>query len=603
MIFFKKLLSLFDKREKPKVFLLMVMIFLGACLEIMGIGLVLPFISLISDPSLIDRYTAFSHLKNLTGDLPYNSMLTLLGLILLLFYLAKNLYMANLFLIQNRFIYKKMHALSLTLFGSYLSAPYVFHLRRNSSELQRNINISVLQVFNVLFIYTLYLISDALVLLAIFSLLIFIDPLTTIIAGFVVLLAAGIFFKVIRNKIHTLGELDHHNVGQMIKWVNQGLASIKETKILGNEEFFLNAYSKYCGEYVRSRRFTATVQEMPRLFLETLAVVGMLTIILLFLIQGRDIQSVIPLIALFAVAAFRMIPSTNRIIRSMTVIRQYTPALDVVVKDLEIGESGPREHSISPGAPGETGQGEGLSFKNEIVLDGIHYRYPDTQEDVLHSISLKIRRGQSVAFVGSSGSGKTTIVDIILGLLTPTGGNLLADGYDIQGDLRGWQSLFGYIPQSIYLMDDTIRRNIAFGVQDSVIDEEAVWKALCSAQLDEFIQNLPDGLDTLVGEAGVRLSGGQRQRIGIARALYHEPEVLILDEATSSLDNETEQAVSDAINHLSGEKTIIIIAHRLSTVEHCERLFFLKDGRLADSGTFSHLISSSSEFQAMAGQK
>ena len=601
MIPLKKLFSLFDRVEKPKVFLLIGMIFLGACLEIVGIGLVLPFISLISDPSIIDKFTAFSLLKTLTGNLPFNSMLILLGLILLMFYLAKNLYMANLFLIQNRFIYKKMHALSLSLFSSYLNAPYVFHLKRNSSELQRNINISVLQVFNHLFIYTLYLISDTLVLLAILSLLIFIDPLATMIGGFVVIFTAAIFFKVIRNKVHTLGELDHHNVGQMIKWVNQGLASIKETKILGNEGFFLNAYNRHCGEYVRSRRFIATVQEMPRLFLETLAVVGMLTIILLFLVQGRDIQSVIPLIALFAVAAFRMIPSTNRIIRSMTVIRQYTPALDVVLKDLEIGESGLREHSTSPGRPAETEQGKGLSFKNEIVLDGINYRYPETQEDVLHGISLKIRRGQSVAFVGPSGAGKTTVVDIILGLLMLEEGEVRVDGKHIRENMRGWQRLFGYIPQSIYLIDDTIRRNVAFGVEDCLLDDEAVWKALRSAQLDEFIKNLPEGLDTHVGESGVRLSGGQRQRIGIARALYHEPEILVLDEATSSLDNETEQAVSDAIRLLSGEKTIIIIAHRLSTVENCDQLFFFKEGSLEGTGDFSHLINTSSDFRAMAG--
>lgn len=601
MIPFKKLLSLLERGERLQVFLLMLMMFLGACLETIGIGLVLPFISLISDRSLIDKYAAFSHLKKLTGDLPYNNMLILLGLILLLFYFAKNAYLANLFLTQNRFIYKKMHAISLRLFGSYLNAPYVFHLRRNSSELQRNINISVLQVFNVLFTYTLYLISDALVLLTILSLLIFIDPLTTMIAGSVVILASAIFFKVIRNKVHTLGELEHHNVGQMIKWVNQGLASLKETKILGNEKFFLNAYDRYCGEYARSKRFIATVQELPRLFLETLAVVGMLTIILLFLIQGRDIQSVIPLIALFAVAAFRMIPATNRIIRSMTVIKQHTPSLDAVLKDLEISENGPEGYSTPAGQPGEAGQGDMPSFEKKIVLDGIHYHYPGTQEDVLRGISLEIRRGQSVAFVGSSGSGKTTIVDIILGLLTPTEGEILVDGYDIRENMRGWQRLFGYIPQSIYLMDDTIRRNIAFGVQDSVIDNEAVWKALCSAQLEDFIKTLPDGLDTLVGESGVRLSGGQRQRIGIARALYHEPGILVLDEATSSLDSETEHAVSDAISRLSGEKTIIIIAHRLSTVEHCDRLFFLKEGSLEDTGDFPHLINSSREFRTMAG--
>ena len=579
------------------------MIFFGACLETVGIGLVLPFISLISDPSLAEKYAIFIHLKKITGNIPYNNLLILLGLALLLFYVAKNAYIANLLLIQNRFIFRKMLTLSQDLLGSYMSAPYVFHLRRNSSELQRNITTSMLQVFNVLFTYTLYMISDSLVLLTILALLIFVDPLTTIIAGSVVIFGSAMFFKVTKNKVHTLGKLEHHNVGQMIKWVNQGLASIKETKILGSEDFFLDKYGRYCGEYIRSRRFTATVQELPRLFLETLAVGGMLTIILLFLIQGRDVQSIVPLIALFAAAAFRIIPATNRIIRSMTVIKQYTPAIDDVLKDLEIIENMPGEHSGLPESTGEGLPQERLSFKRDIALEGVYYRYPGTEEDVLCDVSLKIHCGQSVAFVGPSGAGKTTVVDIILGLLMLEKGEVRVDGRSIKENLPGWQRLFGYIPQSIYLIDDTVRRNVAFGVKDLFVDDEAVWRALRSAQLDTYIQSLPEGLDTRVGESGVRFSGGQRQRIGIARALYHEPEILVLDEATSSLDNETEQAVSDAISLLSGDKTIIIIAHRLSTVENCDHLFFFKDGRLVDSGTFSHLMESSSAFQAMAGQK
>ena len=603
MIPFKKLLFLFEKKEKPKVFLLMGMIFFGAFLETVGIGLVLPFISLISDPSLSARSPAFSFLWRITGEISHNGMLILLGLGLLLYYVAKNAYMANLYLIQNRFIYKKMHALSLSLLGSYLNAPYVFHLRRNSSELQRNINVSVIQVFNFLFTYTLYLITDSLVLITILSLLLFIDPLSTVLAGCVVLFTSGLFFWITRHKVQRLGKVEHHKIGQMIKWVNQGLASIKEVKILGNEKFFLERYGQNCGEYVRSRRFIATVQEIPRLFLETLAVVGMLTIILLFLVQGRDIQAVIPLIALFAAAAFRMIPATNRVIRSMTVIRQYTPAIDAVLRDLEAVERKTpkdREPEKQPGGPEPE---KDFVFSNRIELEGVSYRYPGTGEQVLWDISLEILHGQSVAFVGPSGSGKTTIVDIILGLLEPTAGKIRVDGTEVQTNLTGWQRLFGYIPQSIYLMDDTIRRNVAFGVQDNIVNERAVWAALRSAQLDSFVKNLPEGLDTLVGEDGVRLSGGQRQRIGIARALYNEPEILVLDEATSSLDSETERAVSQAMSGLLGEKTIIIIAHRLSTVEKCDRLFFLKEGHLLDSGTFAHLISSSSEFRAMAGEK
>lgn len=601
MIPFKEIFYLFEKKEKPKVILLIIMIFFGACLETIGIGLILPFISLINDPSLLDNYKIVSNLYEITGSTSFNDFLILCGLSLLLFYLAKNAYLTLLLWTKNRFIFKEMHALALRLFAAYMKAPYVFHLRRNSSELQRNINNYVLNVFNYVFTSTLFLVGDVLVLLTMLVLLLFIDPFSTILAGSVLVLASAAFFQIISKKIQMLGDLEHKHVGQMFKWVNQGLASVKETKLLGSENYFLGEYGRSCGEYVRAKRFVNTVREMPRYFLEMLAVVGMLTIIFIFLLQGRDIQTVIPLIAVFAAAAFRLIPATNRIISSVTVIKHLRPMLEAVVSDLKIFEEEPGEQPISSTPSRETGQRDHQPFRDSLVLDKIFYRYPGSQEEVLHGVSLNIRRGQSVAFVGPSGSGKTTAVDIILGLLMPTGGKVLVDGRDIMENLHGWQRLFGYIPQSIYLMDDTIRRNIAFAVKDDMIDEEAVWEALRSAQLDEFITELPDKLDTYVGEDGVRLSGGQRQRIGIARALYHDPDILVLDEATSSLDNETERAISDAISGLSGDKTILIIAHRLSTIKHCDHIFFIKDGRLVDSGDFSYLIKASKDFQEMAG--
>jgi len=603
MIPLKKLFSLFEGKEKSRVLILTGMIFIGACLEMVGVGLVFPFITLIADPSLAEQYRVFSYIRNIGGGISYNNMLIMLGSALLLFYIVKNVFIANLILIQNRFKFKKMRSLSLSLFSSYLNAPYTYHIKRNSSELQRNITTSMIQVFNILFTYTLYLISDSLVLMAIMLLLIVVNPLTTIIAGSVIIIGSALFLRITRNKVHALGKLEHQYIGKMIKWVNQGLAGIKEAKILGNEDFFLDQYGYYCDRYVRSRRFTATVQELPRLFLETLAVGGLLTVVILFLLQKRDIQSVLPLIALFAAAAFRIIPATNRIINSLTVLKQYGPALDDVLEDLNLVGSVAEEPSMPASGTEENQSKEELSFRKEVVLEDIRFRYPDTEGDVLCGISLKIRRGQSIAFVGPSGSGKSTVVDVILGLLKPEKGKVIVDGIDIRENLRGWQNLFGYIPQSIYLMDDTVRRNVAFGVKDGLIDDDSVWKALRSAQIDDFIRKLPEDLDTRVGEGGVRFSGGQRQRIGIARALYHNPEILVLDEATSSLDNETEQAVADAIRRLAGEKTVIIIAHRLSTVKNCDCLFFFREGHLAGSGTYSHLINSSTAFQAMAGQR
>jgi ABC-type multidrug transport system fused ATPase/permease subunit len=339
------------------------------------------------------------------------------------------------------------------------------------------------------------------------------------------------------------------------------------------------------------------VRSLPRYYTETVAVTGILLVILILLTQGREMGTVLPTLSLFAAAAYRLVPSANRIVSLVHQIRHNAYALDTIYDGLVLSE--------------QPGRGRGTLQDSQIVealppirdgvrLENVTYRYSDPPTTALRDISLYIPRGHIVGFVGPSGAGKTTVVDVILGLLTPTEGRVLVDGHDIQDNLRAWQAKLGYIPQEIYLLDDTLRANIAFGIQPDQMDETSVSQAVKAAQLGEWIESLPDGLDTMVGEEGVRISGGQRQRVGIARALYHNPELLIMDEATASLDNQMEAEVMKAILRLSGQKTILIIAHRLTTVKNCHRLYFMQYGRIVASGTYDELLDYSAEFQAMA---
>ncbi|MFQ5507626.1 MAG: ABC transporter ATP-binding protein, partial [Planctomycetota bacterium] len=382
--------------------------------------------------------------------------------------------------------------------------------------------------------------------------------------------------------------------GQMIKWVNQGLSGIKEAKVLGIESFFVDAYSENNKGYTSARRTLLTVTEMPRLFFEAVAVGGLLIVVLVMLAQNRDLKSVLPTIAIFAAAAFRLMPAMTRIVKTTNMIKHFRPSFDVVFCDLRRFEGAATRED-------ERGTPPPIPFHSAIELRGLGFRYSPESPPVLEDLDLCVEKNRTVAFVGPSGTGKTTLVDIILGLLPPSEGQVLVDGTDVQENMSAWQRTIGYIPQVIFLMDDTIRRNVAFGVPDDRIDDEDIWRALASAQLDEFARGLPEGLESMVGESGVRLSGGQRQRVGIARALYRDPDVLIFDEATSSLDQETELEINQTLSRLGGNKTILIIAHRLKTVESCDHIFFLKDGLLAASGTFGELLESSPEFRRMAG--
>lgn len=561
----------------------------------MGIGIIMPFVSIISKPELLSSDKIFYTLYNLSGVETYQQFILLFCLVLLAFYCLKNTFLAYMYHYQNRVIFGRMHEVATSLLATYLKAPYSYHISCNSSDLQRNINHDVIVVFNWIVLQSFCLASDLLVMIVVILMLLTLGPLPTLAAMLLIAISTTIFFYVIRKKISRLGGGERRHVGNMIKTIQQALGSIKETKILCKEPFFVTTFAQYCKEYTNARRTIMTVNELPRLFLEAIAVCSMLVILVVNLLREIELNLILPSIALFAAAAFRLIPATTRIIRSTNMIRHYWPSLEVVFKDLtslSISMSqAPQNASLLTNF--------NIGYEESIELDNVYFQYENSNEAVLNGVSLSIHKGQAVGFVGRSGAGKTTIVDIILGLLSPTNGRILVDGLDIRKNQKGWQKRFGYIPQQIFLTDDTVKRNIAFGVPDESIDEQRIWEVLSLVHMKAFVQKLSGDLNSQLGENGVRISGGQRQRIGIARALYFDPEILILDEATSSLDNETEQAVSGAIAALTGKKTLVIIAHRLSTVEKCDRLFLLSAGKLIAEGSYEELVLSSAEFRDM----
>ena len=385
----------------------------------------------------------------------------------------------------------------------------------------------------------------------------------------------ALFFSLLRRKIENYGQQTRRLTAQNNKWLRQTFGGIKESIILERRDFFIRRFDQTNEGLMRNRLDYQTISLLPKAILEVLCIGGIMMIVAVKLATGTDIVEFIPTLSLFAVAAFRLLPSFNKIVAELSSLQYNKAGVDAIYEDL---------HQIERLSIIEEEQQEdeigNLAFEKEIRMENITFHYPSIESNVLENVDMTISKNSSVAFVGPSGAGKTTLADIILGVLDPQRGKVLVDGVDIQKAMRSWHKKIGYIPQFIYLMDDTIRNNIAFGLRPNMIKEDQVWRALEEAQLKEFVESLPEGLDTKIGERGVRLSGGQRQRIGIARALYHNPEFLVLDEATSALDNETEKAVMDAVNFLAGSKTLLIIAHRLTTIEKCDIVYEIKDKRV-----------------------
>jgi ATP-binding cassette, subfamily B, bacterial PglK len=562
--------------------------FLVAVLEVIGVGLLPVFIASLNEPRALLGRAGLGNAP-LLAPLDDVQIVTALGLVLCFFFLAKNLLLGGVAYFQARFVAARQAQLSTRLLAVYLSQPYTFHLQRNSAELIRNTTSLTFNVLGGVVIPGCTLITESLVLALLGMVLLAVNPVVTVIAAFVIGGAALLFYRGFRTRLHALGKRQQSEGTEIHKWVAQALGGIKEAIILGRQDYFIERYARHIAVFSRSNIAMQTVGVLPRLFLEALLVCGLALVVVVLVNSGTALTAVFATLALFGIAALRLLPSTTRIVGALTSIKFHQSSIDTVARDLA-------QRPARRGAPGKAPR---LEFGAAIELRGLGYTYPGAGTPALRDVSLRIPRGAVAAFVGRSGAGKSTLVDILIGLHPPTQGVVLIDGRDLTDNVEGWQQNIGYVPQTIFLTDDSLRRNVAFGLSDEQIDDAGVWRALQAAQLDEFVRTLPAGLDTAVGERGSRLSGGQRQRIGIARALYRDPQLLVLDEPTAALDRPTAEEVSAVLMSLTGHKTILLIAHQLATVRLCRHVFLLRDGTLAAAGSFDELAAEHAGFQAL----
>lgn len=572
----KKLRYIFNKQQKLKFIFLFIIMFIGALFELVGVSLILPFVQIVMEPNIIEQNKIMKTIYEYFNIHSINHFLLIIAISLIVVYIIKNLYLLCMYYAQYTFTFNNQMRMSTKLMDCYLKKPYTFHLQKNTAEIVRSVTVDVSQLFT-LVLNCLLLLSELLVSLMLGIFLLAMDIfITTFVIGFLTI-SMFLFFFIFRKKLKIYGLNNQKYNGQMIKWINQSLGGIKEIKIMHREQFFVNSFSYNGNEYAKNRKKFEFINQIPKLMLETICIVGMLILVAIMLFIGKDMSNLIPKLAVFAMAAFRLLPSINRINNYINIILFHKPSIDLIYKDLK--ETNNLVNNKTKDAKVNEIKTD-FDLNKPIEISHISFKYPQTNKYVFKNISFEIPIGKSTAFIGPSGAGKTTMADIILGLLKPEDGEILVSGINVYDNPRKWSEKIGYIPQTIYLSDDTIRNNIAFGIEENKINDKAVWKALEQAQLKEFIQNQKDKLNTLIGERGVRLSGGQRQRIGIARALYSNPEILVLDEATSSLDTETEQAVMEAIDSLHGKKTLIIIAHRLTTIENCDLVYKIENSNI-----------------------
>lgn len=557
-------LRIFDPAARARLAVLLLTMIGGAAFEAAGAAVIVPFIALINDPGYLSSQPVIANLFAYSGLSSPDAFIIAASIGLLVFFIAKNIYLMLMTNAQFRFVFTEMPRFSSDLFARSMARPLSAHAQTNSAEMIRNVSNEVFMFFNNFLIPAMTLLTEVLVLLAILVVLLWIAPLPTIAAIVVLGGLTKLFYRFIRPKIRRFGQLQQLHNTERIKWINQGLGSIKEIKVLGREQYFIDRFCRHEREFAESARYAMTLNQTPRLYIETIAFSALFAGVAAALLSGQDRGAVLPVLALFAVASVRLLPSLNRTLLSITRMAYYRPAAEIVLASR--ADSG-QEQSVTAFEASKS-----LGNWKELRLDQVSFAYPGAGE-VLTNLNLSIPRGASVALVGPSGSGKTTIADLVLGLHAPTRGRILIDDEDVRSYGAAWRRRLGYIPQTIYLLDDSIRRNVAFGLPDEAIDDVRVWNALRLARLDEHVRQLPGQLDAAVGEDGGKLSGGQRQRLGIARALYDDPDFIVLDEATSALDEKTEREIAETLESLQGEKTLLVIAHRPETINRCQYKF------------------------------
>ncbi|MCB2102952.1 MAG: ABC transporter ATP-binding protein [Rhodobacterales bacterium] len=587
----KDLYSVLDARGRRQVTGVWALTLINSLLEAVGIGILFPFFKLVSEPktlhdhALLERAYQFLALDN------ERQFIVAAAIAICLVLYAKNLLYLLATHLKLRFINGSTVSLSRRLLRGYLHAPYEFHLKRNSADLIWNLQGAVTKMFDSAFQGMIELATEAVVILGIVVILMMADPVVTLFTFSLVSGVFAVFYATFRKRMEYYGAQSQKLEKLCLKTLQQTFGSIKEIKILNRQDYFERHFTELVAEIAEIRRSRVFLTSIPRPMIEIVTVTAMILTVLYVLSTGRSGTEIIALLGLFGVAAFRMMPSLGRVVMALNNIKTGKPAVKTVMDDYHMV----LRQEASVHAP----EGPDMTFEKGLEVQDVTYVYPDTDKRVLDNVTLNLPRHASVALVGPSGAGKTTLADVILGIHPPTGGQVLADGRDIAANPQGWQRRFGYVPQQIYLLDDSLRRNVAFGLDDDQIDDDRVRAALDMAQLSDVVAEMPDGLDSRVGESGSRFSGGQRQRLGIARALYPDPDIIIMDEATSALDAETEVAVTKVIHDLSRTKTILIIAHRLSTVSACDRLYYMEDGRVTGEGTFTELCQDNPSFARM----
>ena len=573
----KKAFEVFDSKQKRKLVYLTFIIFVDAFVELLGVSVLIPFIQAVTTPDTLleNEYVRWAYDR--LGLQNADQLVILMAALIIVVYVLKNLFLVYMYNLQYKFSYYGKKQMQNTLMRYYIGQDYTFFLNLNSSELIRNINTDP-EMFYTAVLNALQLASELCVSLVLIVTLFVTD--VTITVGVIISLGimALILVKGLKKVLEGYGNDRRTYSAGMLKCMQQAFGGIKEIKIANREEYFEQDFEKQNEIYTYVIKQNAFLSALPKPLIEALAIAGLMAMIIVKMAVGNtDSQHFMVVLGVFAVAAFKLLPSVNKISSYYAAIIHNGVVIEKIRDEYrEIEENKQRMEE----ARAKKENGKEISLKKEIRVEHMEFSYPNVDEPVLKDVSVTIPKNASVAFIGPSGAGKTTFVDLILGVLTPQKGVIKADDTDIQTALRGWHDKIGYIPQTIYMLDDTIRNNIAFGANDN-IDDEKIWEVLRQAQLDEFVREMEDGLDTVIGEAGVRISGGQRQRIGIARALYRRPEILVLDEATSALDNETEAAVMEAIDSLQGKMTMLIIAHRLSTIRNCDIVYKVENGAVS----------------------
>ena len=577
-----KVRAIFDRKQKWQLVGLGIMIFIGGLLETLGVSAMIPVVqALLAPDELMGYIDRIPVVKNLCDALSITTvkqvtMALLYGMMAI--YVIKNLYILLLTYMQNTFITKNRNRMISRVMAEFLNRPYEKYLGADIPTVFRITDSDIPQTFS-LILAMLQLASEAVVTCLIFMVLLLNDPGMTLFIIAVFGLLTLFIVKVFKPRLNRIGARNQAIQSRIAKWRIQATYGLKDVKVLNREEFYVRNYYETGKVGAEVARNYAVLNNMPRLLIDTVFIVSVLGFLVVYINGGGDITAMVTTISAFAIAAVRVLPSVNRINTYITEIAYTQPSLDFVYDNLQEG----MKTDAMLAERRAYSQVEKLKLDHQIELDHISFHYPDSDKNIFEDAHMIVPKGKSVGIIGTSGAGKSTIVDILLGLLHAQTGTITCDGVDIFKNYESWLAQIGYIPQSIYLIDESIRDNIAFGIDADKIDEKRIWEVLEEAQLKEFVEELPEGLDTTIGDRGVRLSGGQRQRIGIARALYNDPEILVFDEATSALDNDTEAAVMEAVNSFHGRKTMIIIAHRLNTIEKCDMIYKVENMKLVET--------------------